>query len=173
MNPIASQITTLAIVVGATIAGPVALPPIAQADTPPAACSSAQVQVSNGGEQAAAGHRRVLLVFSLAPGAAPCTLTGYPGVASGSGGPLIQADWTLSGYMGGVQTEKPPTVTVSASQPAYAVVEGTAVDPDNPDRRCPTYTDLQVIPPDTADAVTIPAAIDTCGLQVHPVNSRP
>jgi hypothetical protein len=115
----------------------------------------------------------VLLVFSLAPGAAPCTLTGYPGVDSGAGGPLLHADWTLSGYMGGVGTETPPTVTVSPSQLAYAVVEGAAVDPGDPDRPCPTYTNLQVIPPDTTDAVTVPAAIDTCGLQVHPVNSQP
>jgi hypothetical protein len=115
----------------------------------------------------------VLLVFSLAPGAAPCMLTGYPGVDSGAGGPLLHAAWTPSGYMGGLRTGTPPTVTVSPSQPAYAVVEGAAVDHGDPDRRCPTYTDLQVILPDTTDAVTVPAVIDTCGLQVHPVNSQP
>lgn len=166
MNRIAQLGISIALFACAT-----ALPAVAHADRPQA-CAPGQVQVSNGGEQAAAGHRRVLLVFSLAPGAAPCTLTGYPGVSSGAGGPLLQADWTLSGYMGGVQTEKPPVVTVAASQPAYAVVEGAAVDPGDADRPCPTYTDLQVIPPNTSDAVTIPVTIDTCGLQVHPVNSQ-
>ncbi|MGX9789665.1 DUF4232 domain-containing protein [Mycobacterium sp. MMS18-G62] len=169
MNHIARQITTLTLLAGATIAGFAG--PVAQADTPPPPCSSGQVQVSNGEEQAAAGHRRVLLVFSLAPDAAPCTLTGYPGVVSGAGGPSIQAKWTLRGYMGGVQTESPPTVTVSASQPAYAIVEGAAVG--DSDRPCPTYTSLQVIPPDTVDAVTVAVGIDTCTLQVHPVNSKP
>lgn len=166
MNHVARQITTLVLIAGATIAAPVA-----RADTPPPPCSSGQVHVSNGGEQAAAGHRRVLLVFRLDPGDAPCTLTGYPGVASGAGGPSIQANWTLHGYMGGVQTEIPPTVTVSPSQPAYAVVEGAAVG--DSDRPCPTYTALQVIPPDTTDAAAVPANIDTCALQVHPVNSQP
>lgn len=167
MNRIVRHMVPLALIAFATTA----LPGVAHAEPPPP-CSSGQVEVSNGGEQAAAGHRRVLLVFSLAPGASPCTLTGYPDVASDAGGPPIQADWTLAGYMGGVQTDKPPVVTVAASQPAYAVVEGVAVDPADPDRRCPTYTDLQVIPPDTIDAVTVPAGIDTCALQVHPVNSQ-
>ena len=71
------------------------------------------------------------------------------------------------------KTDTSPTVTVSAGQPAYAVVEGPAVDAADPDRRCPTYTDLQVIPPGSTDSVTVPAKIDTCGLQVHPVNSAP
>jgi hypothetical protein len=172
MNRIARQAVPLTLVAGAIIALPaIALPAVAQADSPPA-CASGQVQVSNGGEQAAAGHRRVLLAFSLAPGAAPCTLTGYPAVNSGAGGPLLHADWTLFGYMGGARTETPPTVTVSPSQPAYAVVEGAAIDAADPNRKCPTYTDLQVIPPDTTDAFTVPAAIDTCGLQVHPVNAE-
>jgi hypothetical protein len=168
MNYIARQIITLAL----TAAAAITIPALAHADPLPA-CSSGQVQVSNGGQQAAAGHRRVLLVFSLTPGTPSCTLTGYPAVNSGAGGPLLHADWTLSGYMGGVQTEVPPTVTVSPSQPAYAVVEGTAVDRDDPNHPCPTYTDLQVIPPDTTDAVIVSAAIDACGLQVHPVNSQP
>jgi Protein of unknown function (DUF4232) len=168
MNHIVRQVITVAFV---AVAAALTVPATAQADTPPAPCSSGHVQVSNGGEQAAAGHRRVLLVFSLSPGAGACTLTGYPGVASGAGGPLIQAEWTLSGYMGGVQSETPAVVTVSASQPAYAVVEGAAVsDSDQP---CPTYTDLRVIAPDTTDAVTVPAGIDACGLQVHPVSAQP
>jgi hypothetical protein len=168
----ARQIITHALFAGATIVGPIAVPAIAQADTAPA-CSSGQIRVGDGGEQAAAGHRRVLLVFSLAPGAAPCTLTGYPAVNTGAGGPLMHADWTLSGYMGGVQTQTPPTVTVSPSQPAYSVVEGSAVPSGDSDHPCSTYTDLQVIPPDTTDAITVPAAIDACALQVHPVNSQP
>ncbi|WP_064751510.1 DUF4232 domain-containing protein [Mycobacterium sp. URHB0044] len=167
MNRIVRQLVPLALIVCATTA----LPALAHAERPQA-CSPGHVQVTNGGEQAAAGHRRVLLVFSLAPGATPCTLTGYPGVSSGAGGPLLHADWTLSGYMGGVQTEKPPVVTLAASQPAYAVVEGTAVDQGDADHPCPTYTDLQVIPPNTSDATTIPVTIDTCGLQVHPVTPQ-
>lgn len=172
MNRIAQQVITITAAAGATILGSIASPAIGQADTI-ATCSGRQVQVSDGGEQAAAGHRRVLLVFTLAPDAAPCTLTGYPAVSSGAGGPLIQAEWTLSGYMGGVQTDKPPTVTVSAQHPAYAVVEGVAVDPRHVDQPCPTYTELQVITPDTTDAVTVRADIETCLLQVHPVNSQP
>jgi hypothetical protein len=47
------------------------------------------------------------------------------------------------------------------------MVEGLAVDADG--NQCPTYTDLLVTAPDTTGTVTVPATIDTCQLQVHPV----
>jgi hypothetical protein len=165
------KISILAATATATVAATIAVPAAAHADPTPPPCSSGQVQVSNSGNQGASGHREVTLMFSLAPGAAPCTLTGYPGVDSGAGGPLIHATRTLSGFMGGVRTETPPTITLSPSQPAYAVVEGVGFDRRDVNRSCPTYTDLQVTPPDTTDTVTVPARIDTCELQIHPVGS--
>jgi hypothetical protein len=110
-------------------------------------------------------------MFSLAPGAGPCTLTGYPGVDSGAGGPLIHAERTLSGFMGGVRGPTPPTVTLSLSQPAYARVEGAVIDANG--NECPSYTTLQVTPPDTTDTVTVPTDIYFCRFQVHPVTSEP
>ncbi len=127
--------------------------------------------MTTGVQQAAAGHRSVTLQFRLAPGAAPCTLTGYPGVDSGAGGPLLHATRTLSGYMGGLRTDTLPTVTLEANRPQFAIVEGVAVDPNNPDGSCPTYTDLLVTPPGTTETSTIPVEIDTCELQVHPVGA--
>jgi uncharacterized protein DUF4232 len=166
-----SKTAALALIATASVATTIALPVAAHAD-PISACSSGQVQVSNGGEHRAFGHREVILTFSLAPGAGPCTLTGYPGVDSGAGGPLIHADRTLSGFMGGLRTGTPPTITVWPSQPADAVVEGAAVDRRDYEHLCPTYTDLQVTAPDTTERVTIPVTIDTCELQVHPVGSE-
>ena len=165
------KIAILAAIAAATVAATIAVPAAAHSD-PTSPCSDGQVQVSNGGVESASGHREVLLIFSLAPGAGPCTLTGYPGVDSGAGGPLIHATRTLSGFMGGVRTDTLPTVAVSPSQPAYAVVEGVGFDPRDVDRSCPTYTDLQVTPPDTTDTVTVETHIDTCQFQVHPVNSE-
>jgi hypothetical protein len=110
----------------------VALPATAHAEPTPT-CSNGQVQVSNGGEHRGLGHRDVILTFSLFSGTAACTLTGYPGVDSGAGGPLVHAERTLTGYMGGIRgSDTPPTITVSESQPAYAVVEGVAVDAQDP-----------------------------------------
>lgn len=117
------------------------------------------------------GHRGVTLIFSVAPGAEPCTLTGYPGVDSGAGGPLVHAKRTLSGYMGGIRTDIPPTVTVAPWQPAHAVIEGDTANPDG-DEMCPSYTDTLVTPPDTTDTVTVSAGIaGACHFQVHPVGS--
>jgi hypothetical protein len=71
----AMTITTLALIATASIAASIAPTAIAQADPTPPPCSSGQVQVSNGRLQSASGHRGVTLIFSLASGAGPCTLT--------------------------------------------------------------------------------------------------
>lgn len=115
------------------------------------------------------GHRGLTLMFTLAGGGEPCTLTGYPSVDSGAGGLLIHAEPTPHGYMGGLPSgvDAPPTVILSLSTQAHAIVEGLAVDDEG--NQCPTYTDLTVAPPDIVQAFTVPATIDACQLQVHPV----
>jgi hypothetical protein len=150
-------------------------PAIASADNPPP-CADGQVQVSNGGEYARSGHRAVVLNFKLAPGAAACTLTGYPGVDSGEGGPLLHADRTLFGWMGGLKPDQLtdnqlPTLTVSEFQAATALVEGVAADRTDPYHKCPTYSQLLVTPPDASTATTIWISMDTCELQVHPIGT--
>jgi len=61
----------------------------------------------------------------------------------------------------------PPSVILSISTQAQAIVEGMAVDGSgNP---CPGYTDLRVSPPDISTVFTAPATIDASQLQVHPV----
>ncbi|OBA58847.1 hypothetical protein A5647_20375 [Mycobacterium sp. 1100029.7] len=132
-------------------------------------CRSEQVAVTASPTQAAVGHRAVTLTFSLAGGAQPCTLTGYPTVETGAGGPHIHAKPTLRGYLGGLPSniDVPPTVTLSLAGQGQAVVEGMAVD--RAGNSCPTYTELQVNPPDTIIVFTVPAAIDACDLQVHPI----
>jgi hypothetical protein len=137
----------------------------------PTPCWSEQIAVSASPTQSVVGHRGLTLMFTLAGGAEPCTLTGYPGVDSGSGGPPIHAQPTLRGYMGGMPAgvDVPPTVTLSLSTQAQAIVEVMAVDADgNP---CPGYTDLTVSPPDIVQEFTVPATIDACRLEVHPVTA--
>jgi hypothetical protein len=117
------------------------------------------------------GHRAVPLTFTLGEDAGPCTLTGYPGVVSGDGGPLIHAQPTLRGYMGGLPATVagPPTVTLTQSQPAQAIVEGMSVDGNG--NQCPIYTELLVTPPGTTALISVPVNIDACQLQVHPVTA--
>jgi Protein of unknown function (DUF4232) len=167
MKTISGQLVVAA---AATVLSPL---PAAHADPVPP-CSSGQVSVSSGGSRAAMGHREVILIFSLAPDAESCTLTGYPGVDSGAGGPLLHAERTPSGFMGGLPASEiiPPTITLSSSEPAIAVVEGVTADSHDVERKCPTYTGLRVTPPDTEDTVTVPVSIDTCELQVHPMGSE-
>jgi hypothetical protein len=131
-------------------------------------CRSEQVAVTASPVQGAVGHRALTLTFSLAGGAQPCTLIGYPTIETG-GWPDIHARPTLRGYLGGLPSnvDVPPTVTLSLDGQGQAIVEGMAVDGNgNP---CPTYTELRVNPPDTVIVFTVPTAIDACDLQVHPV----
>lgn len=134
-------------------------------------CTSGQVEVSNGGEQGGAGHRRVALTFHLTPDSQPCVLTGYPMVETGAGGPRLQASETLSGYMGGVtgMDGRLPLVPLSPNRDAVAIVEGLGTDRSG--GGCPQYTELRVTPPGSTDPSVVPVRIDVCDLQVHPVTS--
>ncbi|WP_197499528.1 MULTISPECIES: DUF4232 domain-containing protein [unclassified Mycobacterium] len=134
-------------------------------------CRSEQVAVTASPAEGAVGHRAVTLLFTLAGGAEPCTLTGYAWVDSGAGGPLIHARPTPRGYLGGLPagTDVPPTVPLSISAQGQAIVEGMALDGSG--GACPTYTDLRVNPPDTEMVLTVAATIDACELQVHPITA--
>lgn len=144
--------------------------PIATGDegTP---CWAEQVAVNASPTESAVGHRRVILTFSLV-GGEPCTLTGYPSVDSGTGGPTIHAESTPRGYMGGLpaSVDVPPSVILSVSTQAQAIVEGADVPAiDGSGTRCPSYANLHVSPPDINMMFTVPAKIEVCQLQVHPV----
>jgi hypothetical protein len=151
--------------------GPSAWAAPADSGDEPTPCWAEQIAVDASPTQGAVGHRALTLIFSLAGGGEPCTLTGYPGVDSGAGEPAIHAEPTLRGYMGGLppSVDVPPTVTLSISTQAQAIVEGMATDGSgNP---CPGYTELRVNPPDTTMVFTVPATIDACTLEVHPLTA--
>jgi hypothetical protein len=168
---IASFATAATIYAAATaLVSPASAVPLESGDqaTP---CRSEQVAVTASPAEGAVGHRAVSLVFALAGGAEPCTLTGYAWVDSGAGGPTIHARPTPRGYLGGLPADVDvvPTVLLSISTQGRAVVEGMAVDGDG--GPCPTYTDLRVNPPDTEIVLTVSATIEACELQVHPITA--
>ncbi|WP_082942922.1 DUF4232 domain-containing protein [Mycobacterium sp. 852002-40037_SCH5390672] len=170
-RPIRSFAAAATIYAAATMPGwPASALPLESGDqaTP---CRSEQVAVTASPAEGAVGHRAVTLMFTLAGGAEPCTLTGYAWVDSGAGGPLIHAQPTLRGYLGGLPpgADVPPTVLLSLSAQGQAIVEGMAVDGSG--GACPTYTDLRVNPPDTEIVLTVVATIDACELQVHPITA--
>jgi hypothetical protein len=143
--------------------------PFATGD-PGTPCWGEQVAVNASPTESAAGHRRVVLTFSLVGGES-CTLTGYPSVDSGTGGPTIHADTTPRGYMGGLPAgvDDPPNVILSVSTQGQAIVESTAADGGG--SPCPSYSNLRVSPPAITLAFTVPATIEACQLQVHPVTA--
>ncbi len=133
-------------------------------------CWGDQVAVNASSTDSAVGHRMVVLNFSLVGGES-CTLSGYPSVDSGTGGPTIHADSTPRGYMGGLPAavDDLPSVVLSVSTQAQAIVESMAVDDSG--NSCPSYTNLGVSPPAINLVFTVPVTIEACQLQVHPVTA--
>jgi hypothetical protein len=133
-------------------------------------CWGEQIAVNASPTESAVGDRGAILTFSLV-GGEPCTLTGYPSVDSGTGGPTVHAEPTPRGDMGGLPAavDEPPSVILSVSTQAQAIVEGVAADPGG--SKCPTYTDLRVSPPAINMVFTVPATLEACQLQVHPVTA--
>jgi hypothetical protein len=84
---------------------------------------------------------------------------------------VLHAERTVRGYLGGLPANEDalPTIALSKTEPALAVVEGDAVDQSG--NACSTYTSLRVTPPDNTDTQNIPVTIETCALQVHPIGS--
>lgn len=144
-------------------------------------CQDGQIEVSNAGGGSGLGHQDQVILFTN-QGQSICSLSGYPGVAGldGQGGEAVQAQRTLSGYLGGLITgaTTPPVVSLAPGQIASATVEGT----DNPigaATSCPFYPYLLVTPPNLTDSVRVtvtdfgrlnhPGLPGCTRIEVHPV----
>jgi hypothetical protein len=127
------------------------------------------VTTADGG--AAAGHLGLVLLFTDT--GAACTLSGYPGAAlSGSGGStLLNAQRTMSGYLGGAQgSSAPASVPLASGATASALLEWSDVPVGG--GGCPGTgaTALLVTPPNTTVTTTLaPINVVCSGFQIHPV----
>jgi len=144
----------------------------ASASTGTAPCAFSQLAVTQAQQgNAGMGHIGAWILFRNT-GGHPCMLYGYPGAAAldAAGRQVAQAQRTLSGYLGGVQSGgAPPHVTISPGAAASAVVEGSDV-PSGSATGCTDYAALLITPPNTRHSVVIKAQLPSCqGLQVHPV----
>jgi uncharacterized protein DUF4232 len=113
-------------------------------------------------------HAGYLLTFTNT-GQIACRLAGYPAVAvlSSAGQPVLQANPTPSGYLGGVHGS-PTTVVIGTGQPASALLEGEQVDLRG--ERCPARPGLAITPPRSTAPARLPMATTICGgVQIHPV----
>lgn len=134
------------------------------------ACGGAQLRVTTGDGGAAAGHLAMVLVFANT-GSTACSLDGYPGAAlSGPGGStLLNAQRTLSGYIGGAKGVD--TVTLAPGASASALLEWSDVPTDN---ACPGAgaTALLITAPNTTATTSLAPINEVCsGFQIHPVVS--
>ena len=143
-------------------------------------CHDGQVSVSEAVGGAGLGHQDQVILFTN-QSQSTCSLSGYPGVAGldAQGNQVVQAERTLSGYLGGLQNgaTTPPTVTLAPGQTASVTVEGT----DNPigsATSCPYYPALLVTPPNLTESVRVnvsgfgtnPPGFPGCSqIEVHPV----
>ncbi|MGF6886544.1 hypothetical protein ABIA39_004682 [Nocardia sp. GAS34] len=121
----------------------------------PALCHTADLKLSTGQSDGAAGSAYTPLIFVNA-GTAPCTLTGFPGVSfadSPTGDPI--------GAPADRDTPK-PTVTLEVNGTASAVLRIT--DAGNYGDRCHPITaaGLRIYPPDNTDSLYLPWQGSAC-----------
>jgi hypothetical protein len=144
--------------------------PSQSAGAPP--CRNGQISVAVGTGGAGLGHEDQVILFTNT-GSSTCSLYGYPGVAGldAEGNQVVQAQRTLNGYLGGVQSGATslPTVSLGPGQVASATVEGTDV-PVGSATSCVSYPALLVTPPNLTDSVRVTATLPGCSpIEVHPV----
>ena len=153
--------------VGALLAGRALAATAATSATAGApACGDADIAVTAGNPQGAAGHGSVVLRFQNI-GGARCTLRGYPGLdAIGRHGHVLaHAKRTLHGYMGGAA--KVRTVLVRRDHDASAVVEWLNAAKNG--HACRFSLSVDATPPNTGYTEHLARQVSLCGLQVHPV----
>lgn len=143
-------------------------------------CHNDQIAVADGGGGAGLGHEDQVLLFKNET-STPCSLTGYPGVAGldSDGQQVVQAQRTLSGYLGGLWNNAlaPPTVSLQPGQTGSAIVEGTDVNVGT--EVCPYYSKLLVTPPGLTESTPVTVrglgsppyqGLPGCSpIEVHPV----
>lgn len=137
-----------------------------------ARCAFSALSISPGHPGGGLGHEGVVLLFKNVT-SAPCTLSGYPGVAglNASGQQVTEAQRTPNGYLGGMRTgsSTPPVVTLQPGSVASAMVEGTDV-PQGSAPSCTTYPSLLVTPPTSKKSKRVTVGLPGCSpLQVHPI----
>jgi Protein of unknown function (DUF4232) len=142
-------------------------------------CSDGAIAVSDTGGAEALGHQDQVIVFTN-EGQSTCTLSGYPGVAGldANGHQAVQAQRTVSGYLGGLQVgTSPPNVSLTPGATGSAIVEGTD-DPVGTATTCPSYPALLVTPPNLTESTRVtvtglgshPSGLAGCSpIEVHPV----
>lgn len=131
-----------------------------------------QLALSPGGYAAATGHyKRVILLRNTSGGA--CTLTGYPGVqfVDAWGNPL-----PTKAARGGLFTfpaVPPYQVKLAAGQIASFALGGLDFDA-HADRSCPAAAEIDVIPPNDYQQITVRVSVPACAggaVDVSPVVS--
>jgi len=142
-------------------------------------CSAADLTVTAGAAQAAAGHSSLVLLLTNSS-SAPCFLQGYPGVALQlRDGRSYNAARAMTGYMGGDAALSPARVQLAPGATASALIEWLHFPHDGSATVTPAdcagdrAVRLLVTAPDQTTSARLappgPASPACWGFQVHPV----
>jgi hypothetical protein len=142
-------------------------------------CATGHVSVKLGSSDSGLTHRSLVLLFTNS-GSSTCTLTGYPGATVTNNGqydfaPYVNAQRSLSGYLGGITTVT--TVSLAPGATASAILEWDAAPTDGNEANaanCPGMAGgyLEITPPNTTAASKFDPPTDMCtDIQIHPVVS--
>ena len=129
------------------------------------------ITIGNGKqEDAASGHRSIPLLLRNI-GSTSCSMRGYPKVVTQDSGAntVAEARQTPNGFMGGLSSGQPPTVTLAPGQTASALFETMAFNPGD-GSSCKPYALLRVTPPEQPDSAAVPWGLSGCAApEIHPI----
>jgi hypothetical protein len=145
----------------------------------PRECSAADLTVTAGAAQAAAGHSSLVLLLTNSSSTS-CFLRGYPGVAVQlRGGRVYNAARAMTGYMGGDAALSPARVQLASGATASALIEWLHFPRDGSAAVTPAdcagdqAVRLLVTAPDQTTSARLappgPASPVCWGFEVHPV----
>jgi len=177
-NVLASVVATAAAAVLA--AGCATTPAVGAASSPPE-CTAADLTVTTGVTEAAAGHSSLVLLFTNSSGA-PCFTKGYPGVAVRlPGGRVYNAVRTTTGYLGGDAAPSPARIQLAPGVTAAALIEWLHFPQDGSasvtaaDCAGAGAVGLLVTAPDQATSTLLappgPLSPVCWGFEVHPIGA--
>lgn len=142
-------------------------------------CTNAELAISTGAIQAAAGHYSLSLYF-IDNSETPCFVQGYPGVAVAlPADGTYNAERTMTGYMGGDNAQSPTQISLGPGGSAAALIEWVDSPQNGSDSfsaaDCTGYgaSSLLVTAPDQTTSQTVPNPAPNwpvCwGFEVHPI----
>jgi hypothetical protein len=155
----------LASIAACTANNPASEEPVGATDAEPSICQTEQLVLKEVTDDAGAGNQALILSL-INESNTPCQVEGYPTVqflASNQEPLNLDTDETTQTYF--LSTSPAQAIMLQPTDEAHFEV-AFEVMPVGDQQSCPTAAQLEVIPPNQTEAMTLPVNTQVCGTQI-------